>query len=415
MYSGVFSRIQKSLVSRVKQRACWRERRESVRSSVCDRGESVPAERDMRRGGVPLVLLCLLALASACAGARVTPRQRRRDDDIARTAPLCEAPDCLERRRKDPPKFNNGTDKGNLTFEYYRALDTYYFATAAYCTKDNIDAWNSGRKAIVHPNVTDVSAYNTTVPLLWRITDAPVLFFVLYYPQNDTVILSFQGTQGDSVGDWVDDFMFAMGKPPEYWLWPDSDEVDVTIRVEDGFMYAWEELRGRAYNMTIALMEKYTTAKLVVTGHSLGGALASLAAADFSLIGLPIDRVFLFGAPRVGNLGWAWFYNEYLDLRGRTFRVVNERDPVPHIPYTGVTFLRGYHHIGVEVWLQGFNYTQCNDVLPFEMCRFSVTCFYNEDASCSASQSICLTPSCIDMHVGYYDTVSDDKFCKLGC
>merc|ERR1712060_71486 len=48
---------------------------------------------------------------------------------------------------------------------------------------------------------------------------------------------------------------------------------------------------------------------------------------------------------------------------------------VPHIPYTGVTFLRGYHHIGVEVWLQGFNYTQCNDVLPFEMCRFSVTCF----------------------------------------
>ena len=362
----------------------------------------------MRRSCDLLALgLCLLALSSSCAAVRQAPRGVA---EVAHPTLGTTASPLLG------VKFDNGSDKGNLTFEYFRALDIYYFATAAYCNAENIEAWDSGRKVIVHPNVTEIVAYNTTVPLLWNIEKAPVLFFALYYPRNDTVVLSFQGTQGDSLGDWVDDFMFAMSKPPMEWAWPTApDELDVAIRLEDGFMYAWEELRREAYDATKALLERHPNANFIVTGHSLGGAIASLAAADLEINGLPVDRVYSFGAPRVGNLGWAYFYNELLGLKDRSYRVVNQRDPVPHIPYTGVTFMRGYHHIGIEVWLDGFNFTQCNDVLPYEECRFSATCFYNEDSSCSASQSICLTPTCIEMHVGYYGTTSDDKFCKLGC
>jgi len=346
-----------------------------------------------------LLLSCLLGLVWCSGGVRLTPAAFWGRDE-----------------RHAQSKFNNNTDAGNLTFEYYRAKDIYYFATAAYCNVSNIDSWDSGRKVIEHPNVTDVVAYNTTVPLLWNMEKAPILFFVLYYPKNDTVVLSFQGTQGDSLGDWVDDFMFAMSEPPMEWAWPTApDEMDISIRLEDGFMYAWEELRQAAWDYVTKLLAKHPDATFIVTGHSLGGALASLAAADLNYNGLPVERVYTFGAPRVGNLGWAFFYNEMLNLKGRTFRVVNERDPVPHIPYTGVTFMRGYHHVGIEIWLNGYSFVQCNNVLPYEECRFSATCFYNEDDECSASQSICLTPSCIHMHVGYYKTMSDDKFCKLGC
>mmetsp|Transcript_9591 Transcript_9591/g.23904 ORF Transcript_9591/g.23904 Transcript_9591/m.23904 type:complete len:384 (+) Transcript_9591:88-1239(+) len=372
--------------------------------------------------------LCLLSLAWGCTGARTLPHRAKElalsrdgaDRALGGSAAAGGSgsdskPPLLKRHHSQPIQFNNGSDLGNLTFDYYQALDIYYFATAAYCTASNIDAWDSGRKALIHPDVEAVVAYNTTVPLLWNIEKAPVLFFILYYPKNDTIVLSFQGTQGDSMGDWVDDFMFAMGTPPDTWGWPSGEDIDVDLRIEDGFAYAWDELRDQAFNLTTTLMDTYPSAKYMVTGHSLGGALASLAAADLALNGIPVDMVYLFGAPRAGNLGWAFFYNELLALKNVTYRLVNQRDPVPHIPYTGITFMRGYHHVGIEVWLKEYDFVQCNDVLAFEDCRFSPTCFYNEDERCSASQSICLTPTCIHMHLGYFNEASDDKLCKAGC
>jgi len=361
----------------------------------------------MRKGGTHilclcLVALCLLASASLCSGARLTPGTRSQ----AAAAPALT---------KGTAKFNNGTDIGPLTFEHARAMDIFYFATAAYCNATSLDAWDSGRKVRIHPGMKDVSAYNTTVPLLWRIEKAPVLFFVLYDPKNNSVVLSFEGTQGDQMGDWVDDFMFAMSEVPTSWGWPSEEYLEMAVRIEEGFMLAWNEMRSHAYNLTTDLLREYPTAKFYITGHSLGGALAGLASADLTLLGIPIERVYTFGSPRVGNLGWSYLYNEMLDLKDRTFRVVNGYDPVPHVPFTGVTFMRGYHHVGIEVWLNGYDFVQCNNVLPYDECKYSATCFYNEDLSCSASQHICLTPSCIEMHLTYFQIFSDDKFCKEGC
>ncbi|KAK2077296.1 hypothetical protein QBZ16_004930 [Prototheca wickerhamii] len=71
-------------------------------------------------------------------------------------------------------------------------------------------------------------------------------------------------------------------------------------------------------------------AKLFVTGHSLGGALAILAAADIRRRhpDLPMT-VYTYGAPRVGNLG---FVQEYLRRVPDTWAVVNDQDPIPRIP-----------------------------------------------------------------------------------
>lgn len=53
------------------------------------------------------------------------------------------------------------------------------------------------------------------------------------------------------------------------------------------------------------MIKEYPNAKLVLTGHSLGGAVATLAAIDFAHKNIHVDRTIVFGAPRVGNARFA--------------------------------------------------------------------------------------------------------------
>lgn len=80
-------------------------------------------------------------------------------------------------------------------------------------------------------------------------------------------------------------------------------------------------------------MEKYKDAKIVVTGHSLGGALATLSALELTVtLNIAFDRLILhnFGAPRVGNAKFA----NYLKTKIITsYRVVRDKDYAPHLPF----------------------------------------------------------------------------------
>jgi triacylglycerol lipase len=50
--------------------------------------------------------------------------------------------------------------------------------------------------------------------------------------------------------------------------------------VHVGFMLAWKSIRHDLMNAVGSLKEQYPDAALFVSGHSLGGALATLAALD---------------------------------------------------------------------------------------------------------------------------------------
>lgn len=79
--------------------------------------------------------------------------------------------------------------------------------------------------------------------------------------------------------------------------------------------------------------------KLVITGHSLGGAVATLAAAVFRKQGLELT-LYTFGSPRVGNEALA----KYISASGTNFRVTHLNDPVPRLP----PLTLGYRHIEPE-------------------------------------------------------------------
>ena len=82
------------------------------------------------------------------------------------------------------------------------------------------------------------------------------------------------------------------------------------------------------------------------TGHSLGGALAALAAYKCAGIhGLRLGALYTYGQPRVASREFATHLQANMPLQ--TFRVVNAADIVPRVPL----WLMGFKHFGQYVYL----------------------------------------------------------------
>lgn len=122
-----------------------------------------------------------------------------------------------------------------------------------------------------------------------------------------------------------------------------------------------------------SLLEEHKNAKFVVTGHSLGGALAILFPSVLVLheemeLMQRLLGVYTFGQPRVGNRKLGRYMEAHLNsMVPKYFRVVYCNDLVPRLPYDDKTFL--YKHFGVclyydsqfneQVCIQAFAYTVC--------------------------------------------------------
>ncbi|MDA3961658.1 MAG: lipase family protein [Planctomycetota bacterium] len=83
------------------------------------------------------------------------------------------------------------------------------------------------------------------------------------------------------------------------------------------------------------------------SGHSLGGALATLAAARLHHAKQRIAGVVTIGQPRVGCELFATWYDTTLGLRGRHWRIVRGADPVTMLPPAAI----GYRHVGTQLYL----------------------------------------------------------------
>src|SRR5262249_38418009 len=82
-----------------------------------------------------------------------------------------------------------------------------------------------------------------------------------------------------------------------------------------------------------------------ITGHSLGGALAQLCAAQTQFVlQVPVQGVYTFGQPRVGDEDFARTIHGRLG--SQIFRVINDRDLVPRVPL----FAMGFRHYGTEIF-----------------------------------------------------------------
>lgn len=80
--------------------------------------------------------------------------------------------------------------------------------------------------------------------------------------------------------------------------------------------------------------------KVIIAGHSLGGALAQLLAYRLALKNYKVSGVYTYGSPRVGNSDFKEAYNSR--LANKTFLHINNEDAVPTIPLE----ILGFTHLG---------------------------------------------------------------------
>jgi len=152
------------------------------------------------------------------------------------------------------------------------------------------------------------------------------------------IILAFRGTY--SISNTVVDLSTI---PQEYVPYPSPDEPEhncTNCTVHMGFLASWKNARKEIMPTLTDLREKHPDYPVYVIGHSLGGAVAALAALELKA-SLKWEDVVVttFGEPKIGNKGLARFVDDVFDLDSdiepelKTYRrVTHVDDPVPLLP-----------------------------------------------------------------------------------
>jgi hypothetical protein len=158
--------------------------------------------------------------------------------------------------------------------------------------------------------------------------------------KNQHIVLVFRGSQ--QAADWGTNFKFRMKQFAI--LETKQEEAIPTGEVHRGFQGAWESIQPWVISKLKAWWEPDT--QFWVTGHSLGGALAALAATSLEYQGFPVQGLYTFGQPRVGD--WAFTRQVNARMGDRMFRYVNNNDIVPLIPpqFNPLNPGRLYGHMG---------------------------------------------------------------------
>ncbi|GAV73158.1 Lipase_3 domain-containing protein, partial [Cephalotus follicularis] len=140
----------------------------------------------------------------------------------------------------------------------------------------------------------------------------------------NAVVIAFRGTQENSIQNWVED-LFWKQLDLNYPGMPDA-------MVHHGFYGAYHNttIRPGILDAVGKAKEYYGDLDILLTGHSMGGAMASFCGLDLTVNHKAKNvQVLTFGQPRIGNAAFASYYSK---LVPQTIRVTNEHDMVPHLP-----------------------------------------------------------------------------------
>ncbi|CAL6328352.1 unnamed protein product [Bathycoccus prasinos] len=205
--------------------------------------------------------------------------------------------------------------------------------------------------------------------------------FIGYDKERRRAVVSFRGTEPKSFENWLENLDATHAGFP-------VADFEGKGRVHAGFLDAYVQIRLNLTYAVARLSEKYSSFEsdddgvrlsveekgekkdesssknekdlppfpIEITGHSLGGALATIAAMDLESGNHDPDRkhiiqkkvdvksVYTFGSPRVGDGVFAEIYAERLGFK--TYRLTHGRDVVPSVPNT----LLGFRHVPTEVY-----------------------------------------------------------------
>ena len=130
-------------------------------------------------------------------------------------------------------------------------------------------------------------------------------------PYDDFIVLVFRGTESNSIKDIKAD---ANAK---------TTQCETGGKIHSGFKEAFEEVASEIQKKLDK--DTWKDKPLFITGHSLGGALATIATKKLSHK-VDIAACYTFGSPRVGDEEWV------AGIKAPVYRIVNAADCVTMLP-----------------------------------------------------------------------------------
>lgn len=249
------------------------------------------------------------------------------------------------------------------------------YAKAGSCSLDILDGWNC-KSACDDPSVAHFQ--------LSQVQDFPPLrSFTGVDHVNHQLVLAFRGAV--NMENWVSSLDFAQV----------NCMYGEGCKMHGGFLETYDVLRLQVRAEVVRLSQMYPTYTWLITGLSLGGAMVYVAAADLTCYlptvataSSPLSNVvvgagssgqcgtisaqlYTFGSPRVGNAAFSQWFTQH--MIGDSFRVLQSKDPVPHLPPRAF----GFVHVPNEVW-----FYDDEDPSKYKLCSDSGR---KEDRTCSNS------------------------------
>jgi len=169
-------------------------------------------------------------------------------------------------------------------------------------------------------------------------------------PAAGDLVVVWRGTE--SSHDWQTD----LNQWPVHWPYGGAG---ADLRCPSGFVACHESVAEPLFKTLRAILEKKTYKRIVVCGHSLGGALAHMNTHALTyklkdcidkLDNHPADRLccYTYGSPCPGTKPFAMDFSKTVQ---HCYRFVNDEDLVPRLSsfafYTKM--VGGLHHVGVEI------------------------------------------------------------------
>ncbi len=157
--------------------------------------------------------------------------------------------------------------------------------------------------------------------------------YVAYRASDSTIVVAHQGTNSSSFSSILND-LDASATAPISQL---ASCVPAGSLIHNGFQDTWAATGAAILSQVQALRKTYPSARVLLTGHSLGAALSAIDSAYLRCNGISTQTI-LFGQPRTGNYRFA----SSLSL----LHLGNYADPVIHLPANSDS----YWHSAGEYW-----------------------------------------------------------------
>jgi len=257
-----------------------------------------------------------------------------------------------------------------------------FYAYSAYCSGHNLDLnyncyWC--RRIPADRGFTLVSSFGNPKNV--------VAGFVGYERNTKTVVVSFRGTS--NTAGWLSDLSFPQVP---------YKRSGTKAKVHVGFLLAHDSVKDDVDSLVRQGLRfcEGSCNRILVVGHSLGGALATLSALELArtIPNTPPIDLRTFGSPRVGDPNFVRYFKSAVPIRS-SFRIVADRDPVPQTPPRKLFFTK-WEHVPSEIWLSGDN----QDIRQCALGSGDKD-FVNEDSACSYSKRNLFTSEVWD-HTQYF-------------